>query len=322
MPERFCAPSATGRQHAMPNEELPEKREDKVPESEIRAREAFERAKEDADGQPHWRLTLYTTWTAQLCAMMAFSFVLPFIPFYVRELGVNGKALYLWSGALVTGCGLMMAAVAPLWGWVADRYGRKSMVQRAMFGAGIFLSAMSRVTNVRQLLALRMLQGGFTGTVSASVALVSTVLPANRLAFGLGLMQAAVSAGASLGPLFGGMMSERWGSRSSFLVTGALLFAGGLLVQFGARERFHRVPPRERRCPHLRTLPPPLPHVSYLVARVFAHKPQPLPAQRDLPTLCGASAWEPRGSKSRGRDADLSRGPGGSILRSLCRSPR
>ena len=201
----------------------------------------------EVEGHPRWRVTLYTAGVAQLCAMMGFSFVMPFIPFYVRELGVRDpKALYIWAGALVTGSGLVMASTAPLWGWMADRYGRKSMVQRAMFGGAVILSSMSRVTNVKQLLALRMLQGGFTGTASASVALVSSVVPAAALGYSLGLMQAAVSAGASLGPSWADWWQRSWGSRNAFLVTGVLLLVSGLLVRFGAQERFRRPAPKRK----------------------------------------------------------------------------
>src|SRR5271157_5211524 len=67
-------------------------------------RGVFERVEGEADGAPGWRMTLGTTWVAQLCAMMAFSFVMPFIPFYVRSLGVRDpRVLPIWCGALVTG---------------------------------------------------------------------------------------------------------------------------------------------------------------------------------------------------------------------------
>lgn len=95
-----------------------------------------EPAQAKPDGDSRWRVTLGTMWVAQLFAMIGFAFVMPFIPFYIRELGVTDPRLVpIWAGLLVTGSGVMMSVVAPLWGWVADRYGRKLMVQRAMFGA-------------------------------------------------------------------------------------------------------------------------------------------------------------------------------------------
>jgi MFS transporter, DHA1 family, multidrug resistance protein len=116
-----------------------------------------------------WKSTLVASWLAQICSIMGFAIVIPFLPFYVRELGVTDeKAVLLWSGwGLSTSVGLTMALVSPLWGLLADRHGRKMMVMRSMFGGVLVLGLMGLVQNVYQLLALRILQGVLTGTVTA-----------------------------------------------------------------------------------------------------------------------------------------------------------
>jgi len=197
----------------------------------------------DHHGDPRWRVTLAVMWFAQLCSIMGFSFVMPFIPFFVRDLGVAEKMVPVWAGLTGTGAGIAMSIMGPIWGFVADRYGRKLMVQRAMFGGAVILGLMGMVQNVYQLLVLRILQGSITGTVPACVALVSSVIPKNRLGFSLGLMQMAVFTGGSVGPYVGGIVAEHYGYRIPFGVTAALLFIGGMLVWFGARERF--APPDE-----------------------------------------------------------------------------
>ena len=192
-------------------------------------------------------MTLYTVWVAQSCAMIGFSFVMPFIPFYIRELGVTDpRWLPIWAGLMISGSGITMSLTAPIWGSLADRYGRKIMVQRAMFGGAIILSLMGLARNVHQLFALRVLQGAITGTVSASIALISSVVPASRMGYSLGLMQMAVFGGSSVGPYLGGVVAQRFGYRIPFGVTGALLLISGLLVLFGARERFARPSPEQR----------------------------------------------------------------------------
>ncbi|MGD0113559.1 MAG: MFS transporter [Armatimonadota bacterium] len=197
---------------------------------------------------PGWRATLYTIWVAQIFAMVGFAFVMPFIPFFIPQLGVtNPRLVPIWSGLIVTGSGVMMSVMAPIWGSLADRYGRKAMVQRAMFGGAVVLGSMAFVTNVHQLLFLRTLQGGITGTMSASVALVSSVVPRAYMGFSLGLIQTAVFTGDSFGPLLGGLAAERFGFRIPFLITGGLLIVGGCLVLFGAKERFKRPSPEEHR---------------------------------------------------------------------------
>jgi DHA1 family multidrug resistance protein-like MFS transporter len=115
-----------------------------------------------------------------------------------------------------------------------------------MFGGAVVLSVMGLVRNVRELFGLRVLQGGITGTVPASITLISSVVPKNQLGFSLGLMQMAVFSGGSIGPLLGGMVADNFGYRVPFAVTGGLLFTGGMLVLVGVKERFVRPTPEER----------------------------------------------------------------------------
>jgi DHA1 family multidrug resistance protein-like MFS transporter len=177
--------------------------------------------------------------TAQFISIVGFAFVLPFIPFYIRELGVTDESLVpIWAGILGAVTSLVMAIFSPLWGWLADRYGRKIMVERAMFGGAILTMGMGLVGNVYQLLVLRLLAGATQGTISASISLVSSVVPKHKLGFSLGLMQVAVFLGMTLGPWIGGVLADTLGYRYTFIVGGFLLLLGGMLVLIGARERF------------------------------------------------------------------------------------
>jgi MFS transporter, DHA1 family, multidrug resistance protein len=203
---------------------------------------ANENAGQDTDGTPSWRSTLSAMFVAQLLSIVGFTFVLPFIPFYIREIGVTDvKLVPVWAGILGAASNLPMIIFAPIWGWLSDRYGRKLMVERAMFAGAVITMAMGMVGNVYQLLILCLLSGAFTGTVSASVSLVSSVLPVANLGFGLGLMQVAVFLGASLGPWIGGMIADIVGYRLTFIAGGVMLLAGGFLVLMGAKEKF--IPP-------------------------------------------------------------------------------
>jgi MFS transporter, DHA1 family, multidrug resistance protein len=178
---------------------------------------------------------------AQLLSIIGFALNLPFIPFYIRELGVTDERLVpIWAGVMVASASLVMAFFSPLWGWVADRYGRKIMVERAMFGGAIITFATGLVGDVWQLLFLRLLSGAATGTISASIAMISTVVPKDKLGFSLGLMQVAFFLGMTLGPWIGGFLADAFGYRFAFMAGGAILFIGGCLILFGTRERFVR----------------------------------------------------------------------------------
>jgi MFS transporter, DHA1 family, multidrug resistance protein len=190
-------------------------------------------------GQPGWNTTLYAVWAGQLLALIGFSSRAPFLPFFLADLGVaDVDGQLLWSGAITAAGAAVMALTAPLWGMIADRYGRKPMLMRGLFGGAVTVALMGFAAAPWQLVALRMLEGALTGTVAAATALVATSAPRHRLGYALGMVQTAVFAGAAAGPLLGGFAFDRIGARGTFELSAAMLFAGGIVVTLLARERF------------------------------------------------------------------------------------
>jgi DHA1 family multidrug resistance protein-like MFS transporter len=192
-------------------------------------------------GQPGWRRDFAVLTFAQSCAIVGFSLALPFLPLYVQTLGVTDPAeAAVWAGAMSSAGGLTMAFMAPVWGSLADRYGRKPMVTRSMFGASLFVAAMALVEDVRHLFGLRAAQGLFSGTVPASRLLAASIVPSNRLGQTMGMMATAQFVGSSFAPLVGGLVAESFGFRTTFMLTGVLLGVAGLVVLMFVRERFVR----------------------------------------------------------------------------------
>jgi MFS family permease len=186
-----------------------------------------------------WKRNLYFTWSAQMLVMIGFTSALPFIPLYLQTLGVPTKEeAALWTGAMVALSFVVMAIVSPIWGSLADRYGRKSMVVRSMLAGSLIIMLLSFTTEVWQVFLLRMCQGAFAGSVTAAVALIASCTPKERMGFSLGLMQTAVFAGQSLGPLTGGFLGEHVGYRSAFLITSSFMFLATGLVFFFVKEDF------------------------------------------------------------------------------------
>jgi len=189
-----------------------------------------------------WKRNLYIIWAAELTAIAGFAVMGSFLPYYVQDLGVTEpNAVRLWSGAVFAAHAVTMTIFAPIWGALADRYGRKLMVERAMFGGAVVLTLMGFVRNVQQLVILRAVQGALTGTVTAAMALVAGTAPRERSGYALGLLQMAVWSGASVGPMIGGLVADTWGYRATFWVTGSLLFVAGLTVWRFVHEDFHSV---------------------------------------------------------------------------------
>jgi DHA1 family multidrug resistance protein-like MFS transporter len=188
-----------------------------------------------------WRKNLYLIFVTEFVVIMAFSFVNPFLPLFIQELGdFNNKQAAFWAGIALGGGGLAMFLSSPVWGIIADRWGRKPMVLRAMFGASVILALMGIVPNVYAFVALRCSQGLLAGTVAAASALVAADTPRNKIPFAMGLIMLAVFGGSSFGPFLGGFLADKVGYEATFFITSALLFSGGLIVLFFVKERFDR----------------------------------------------------------------------------------
>ncbi len=184
-----------------------------------------------------WQQNLRAIWFAELVAIVGFAMVIPILPLYVRELGVQSeRQVRIWSGVIFSAQAVTMAIFGPIWGALSDRYGRKVMVERAMFGGSIIMTLMGLARSPQQLALLRALQGTLTGTVTAATALVATSAPSDRAGYALGTLQMAIYVGASAGPLVGGVVADTFGYRSAFFVTGALLLTATLGVLVFVKE--------------------------------------------------------------------------------------
>ncbi len=176
---------------------------------------------------------------AQLSSAVGFSLIFPFLPLYVKQLGANtDQSVEFWAGMVISAQALTMALTAPVWGALADRYGRKLMVQRATFGGAVILSLMGYVTSAEQLVLLRAIQGMITGTVPAANALVASVTPRRHVGFAMGALQMGLWSGVAVGPMIGGFLADRFGYASTFLITGGLLALAGVMVSLGVKEKF------------------------------------------------------------------------------------
>jgi DHA1 family multidrug resistance protein-like MFS transporter len=173
----------------------------------------------------------------QFITLVGFGLGLPFLPMYVQFLGVSERPqVALWSGVLSGTAALSMAVLAPVWGVLSDRYGRKPMLVRSMMGGAITVGLMGFVGDVWQLEALRVVQGAVTGSQAAAAALVAVATPSNQLGYALGLISTAVQVGNTFGPALGGFSVGALGFRGSFALGGVLLFLGGLMAVFWIDE--------------------------------------------------------------------------------------
>ncbi len=191
-----------------------------------------------------WRRNLAVIIIAEFIVLLAFSFVTPFIPLFIQQLGnYSEDQAAFWAGIAQSAAGIAMFISSPLWGLLADRIGRKPMVLRAQFGSAVILSLAGLSPNVYFLIGARFLQGALSGTVAAASALVAAATPRDRLPFAMGTLLLTVYAGNAIGPALGGVMADAFGFQATFFITGGLRVIGGLIVLFFVKEDFKRPEP-------------------------------------------------------------------------------
>jgi DHA1 family multidrug resistance protein-like MFS transporter len=191
-----------------------------------------------------WRKTLYIIWAAQFIAMLGMSLVVPFLPFYVRHLGVTDEAAVAqWSGLVFSGPFLPAFFLTPVWGYLGDKYGRKFMTVRAIFGLGLSQVLIGFAWSVESLFVFRMVQGAISGFLAAAMALVSVNTPRHRSGYAIGLLQTATSAGNVLGPFIGGSLADTIGFRPVFFLVAGLCTITGFIILFFVHDRSAQTSP-------------------------------------------------------------------------------
>jgi MFS family permease len=184
-----------------------------------------------------WRRNLVICVFGSFTTIVAMTLLLPFLPLYVEQLGVTDHAAIAeWSGIAYGATFFSAALTAPVWGWLADLYGRKLMLIRASLGMAIAMSLIGMAHNVYELVALRLLAGLLGGYASGSTILVAAQTPKARSGWALGVLSSGIMAGNLVGPLIGGVLPPLIGIRSTFLLAGATIFVTFLGTTFLIRE--------------------------------------------------------------------------------------
>ncbi|MDF7680316.1 multidrug efflux MFS transporter [Enterobacteriaceae bacterium ESL0689] len=184
-----------------------------------------------------WKVNLISVWLGCFFTGLAISQILPFLPLYISHLGVSShEALSMWSGLTFSVTFLVSAIVAPLWGSLADRKGRKLMLLRASMGMAIAILLQAFATNVWQLFILRAVMGLTSGYIPNAMALVASQVPRERSGWALSTLATAQISGVIGGPLLGGFLADYMGLRTVFLLTACLLMVSFLVTLFLIKE--------------------------------------------------------------------------------------
>jgi DHA1 family multidrug resistance protein-like MFS transporter len=182
-----------------------------------------------------WRRNVWALTLTVFVAFVGFQFFSPFLPLYIRELGVTDPArIALWAGLLAAATPGVAGLLSPLFGRLADRFGQKMMLIRSLAGFVVIVAAMGVVTSVEQLFLARLLMGLFAGFTPMAMALASVSAPRDQVPAAIGMVQSAQLLSVAVGPAIGGYVASHFGIRYSFFATAGLCAVAllGLIVLF------------------------------------------------------------------------------------------
>jgi DHA1 family multidrug resistance protein-like MFS transporter len=185
-----------------------------------------------------WQRNQYVVVLTVAALHLGVDFSHPFLPLYVRYLGVTdlGEAA-LWSGLIVGIAPLGASIMSPVWGNLADRYGYKRMVLRALVGISLMTLALAAAPNVWWAFAARCVLGLIAGFTAMAMALAVSAGPRERVGSVVGLIQAAQFLPLAIGPPIGGLISDAFGLRANFVVSAVFCSFSGLLICLFREDR-------------------------------------------------------------------------------------
>jgi MFS transporter, DHA1 family, tetracycline resistance protein len=156
-------------------------------------------------------------WTTVAVDLVGFGMVFPLLPLYARRFGASPATI----GLLVASFSLAQFALAPLWGRLSDRIGRKPVLIMSLVGTAAASLATGLAGSIWLLFAARIVDGGSGGSLGVAHAAVADLAePAERPRL-FGLLGAAFGVGFVAGPALASL-STLGGPRLPFLIAAGI----------------------------------------------------------------------------------------------------
>lgn len=186
-----------------------------------------------------WKRNLVVCWFGMFVTGVGMSQIAPVLPLYIKQMGIENTDLIAQFSGIAFGATFIVSAIfSPIWGYAADRFGRKPMLLRASLGMSIVVFSMGFAKNVYILIGLRLLQGVITGYGTACTTLIATQTDKEHAGYALGTISTANIAGSLLGPTIGGYVGDNFGFQNVFFITGGLMLIAFITTVIFVKEDF------------------------------------------------------------------------------------
>jgi MFS transporter, DHA2 family, multidrug resistance protein len=136
----------------------------------------------------------------------------------------------------ITASAIMTAPV----GWLAARYGRKSLYVSSILGFTIASMLCGAAQSLEQIVVFRVLQGAFGAALAPlSQATLLDIYPPERRGFAMAILGMGIMLGPIMGPTLGGWLTETYNWRWVFYINlpFGLLAAAGLMIFLPSSDR-------------------------------------------------------------------------------------
>jgi MFS family permease len=151
--------------------------------------------------------------------MVGLTMIVPLLPYYATDFGADAATV----GVLISAFSVAQLAVAPLWGRLSDRYGRRPAILAGLLITAAAYLLFAVAGSLSALLLARVVQGIGGGTIGVVQAYVADVSSTDQRTKSLGWLSAITSLGAVAGPAFGSLMVSLGGQ--AFVGLGAAVLA-------------------------------------------------------------------------------------------------
>ena len=161
------------------------------------------------------RSTLPILFSVVVVDLIGFGIVIPVLPFYAESFGASASVL----GLLLAAYAAMQFLLAPVWGRLSDRIGRRPVLLATIAGTSGGLLVLGLADSLFWLFVGRTIAGAFAANVSVASAYISDVTDEHERTRWMGMLGASFGVGFLLGPAIGGLLApsspgsaSRWGS--------------------------------------------------------------------------------------------------------------